>query len=333
MDFSRLMGLASGQTEARIVQTAIELAVFDALENSTQTATDVAHRLDLDPRATELLLNALAALLLLDKNDASFSLSEAARRFLLKSSPQYLGGMIHFESALWSHWENLPEAIRSGRPVRPPNMYQNDAAETETFINAMDSLVKARGDAEVLAKAIDWSGVADLLDVGSGPATYPIALCARFPKLRVTILDLPATLTITERFVRAAGLSDRITLIAGDYRSDSVPGSYDVILLSNIVHGENPDRNAALLLKLASNLKPGGRIIVKDHILDGTRANPPVGAIFSMLMLLTTDGGRCYSFAEIRSWMEKASLGKVQQIDLPPPLNSSLVIGTKQFDL
>jgi SAM-dependent methyltransferase len=329
MNFSRLMGLASGHTEARIVQTAIELAVFDALENSAQTATDLAHRLELEPKATELLLNALAALSLLDKNGASFSLAEAARRFLLKSSPQYLGGMIHFESALWSHWEKLPEAIRSGRPVRLPNMYQDDAAETETFIKAMDSLVKARGDPEVLAKAIGWSEITDLLDIGSGPATYPIALCARFPKLRATIIDLPATLSITERFVRAAAMSDRITLIASDYRSDSVPGSYDAIFLSNIIHGENPDRNAALVLKLATHLKPGGRIIVKDHILDDTHANPPVGAIFSMLMLLTTDGGRCYSFAEIRSWMENAGLGQVQQIDLPPPLNSSLVIGIK----
>jgi hypothetical protein len=48
-----------------------------------------------------------------------------------------------------------------------------------------------------------------------------------------------------------------------------------------------------------------------------------------LLMLLTTDGGRCYSFGEIKSWMEKAGLSQIHQIDLPPPLNSSLVIGTK----
>jgi hypothetical protein len=46
-------------------------------------------------------------------------------------------------------------------------------------------------------------------------------------------------------------------------------------------------------------------------------------------MLLTTDGGRCYSFAEINGWMERAGLSRVRQIELPPPLNSSLVIGEK----
>ena len=329
MNFSQLMGLASGHVEARIVQTAVELAIFDVLENSTQSANGVAHRLQLEPKATELLLNALASLSLLEKHGDEFSLADAAQTYLLTSSPQYLGGMIHFEFALWSCWEKLPDAVRAGKPVRPANMYQDDTAETETFINAMDSLVKARGDTEVIAKLLDWSDIEELLDVGSGPATYPIALCQRFSKLRATIFDLPATLNVTERFVRDAGMKGRIKLIAGDYRSDPVPGSYDVIFLSNIIHGEDSQKNAALIAKLAANLNPSGRIVIKDHILDESRAAPPVGAIFSLLMLLTTNGGRCYSFGEIKSWLERAGLSQVQQIDPAPPLNSSLVIGTK----
>jgi hypothetical protein len=83
-----------------------------------------------------------------------------------------------------------------------------------------------------------------------------------------------------------------------------------------------------LIRKLASNLKPGGQIVIKDHILDDSHTTPAVGSIFSLLMLLTTESGRCYSFSEIKTWMEQAGLSKVQQIDLPPPLTSSLVVGT-----
>jgi hypothetical protein len=46
-------------------------------------------------------------------------------------------------------------------------------------------------------------------------------------------------------------------------------------------------------------------------------------------MLLTTDGGRCYSFAEIKHWLERAGLKQIRQIDLPPPLTSSLVVGAR----
>lgn len=329
MDFTELMRLAGGHVEARLVQTAVELAIFDALEDSAATAEALANRLELEPRATELLLNALASLQLLYKRAEYFSLTAAGKKYLLKGSPRYVGGMIRFESSLWGCWEKLPEAIRSGQPVRPPNMYQDDHAETEIFINAMDSLVKARGDAEAVANAIDWNNTIALLDVGSGPATYPIAVCERFTRLHATIFDLPGTLAITERYVREAGMVDRIRLIAGDYRKDPIPGSYDIVFLSNIIHGEGEQDNLSLIHKLAANLKAGGRLVLKDHILDDGHTAPPVGAIFSLLMLLTTASGRCYSFSEVKLWMERAGLSHVQQIELPPPLTSSLVIGTK----
>jgi SAM-dependent methyltransferase len=329
MDFSRLMSLANGHVEARIVQTAVELRIFDALQHASLTSSELAHSLGLEPRASELFLNALSALALLRKNNDKFFLSDSAEQFLVRSAPQYLGGMIHFDASLWNCWEKLEQALRSGKPVRPPNMYQEDLEETETFINGMDSLVKARGDCEVLADALDWRNVTDMLDIGSGPATYPIALCRRFEQLHAAIFDLPATLEITGQFVRHAAMESRIELIAGDYRKDSILGSYDVIFLSNIIHGENERRNQALFAKLAGNLKPDGRIVIKDHILDESRAQPAVGAVFSLLMLLTTDGGRCYSLGEISAWLNAAGMTQVRQIDLPAPLTSSLVIASK----
>jgi hypothetical protein len=329
MNFSQLMGLASGHVEARLTQTAVELRIFDALENAALTSEEAASRLALEPKAAELLLNALAAVELLHKSAALFSLADTARQYLLRSSPYYVGDMIRFESSLWNCWEKLPEAIRSGKAVRPANMYQDDVNETETFISAMDSLVKARGDSDVVASALDWSHIGEFLDVGSGPATYPIALCKKFPNLHATIFDLPVTLNITRHFIRAAGMEDRIRLIAGDYRKDAIPGDYQVIFLSNVIHGEDYAKNEALIGKLAKNLEPAGRIVIKDHILDDSRAKPAVGAIFSLLMLLTTAGGRCYSFNEIRTWMEAAGLSKVEQITLSSSLTSSLVIGTK----
>jgi O-methyltransferase domain/Dimerisation domain len=329
MDFSRLMSLASGHVEARIVQAAVELGIFDALEASPSSAAAIATSRKLNPQATELLLNALASLQLLKKQSETFSLADISKSYLLPSSPNYVGDMIRFESSLWHCWEKLPEAICSGKPVRSANMFQDDPDETAIFINAMDSLVKARGDAEVIASLLNWDEVGELLDVGSGPATYPIALCKKFDHLHATIFDLPATLNVTQGFVREAGLEDRVRLIAGDYRKDTIPGDYDVIFLSNIIHGEDYANNESLIRKLTSNLTLSGRIVIKDHILDDTRANPAVGALFSLLMLLTTDGGRCYSFSEVESWMKQSGLSRIEQINLPVPLTSSLVIGAR----
>src|SRR5262249_36633432 len=155
MDFTELMRLASGHVEARLTQTALELAIFDALQASASTAAAVANRLKLEPKATELLLNALVALELLHKGKDHFFLTETATKYLLTSSPQYAGAMIRFESALWACWEKLPDAIRSGQPVRPPNMYQVGAMQAEIFIEGKDLLGDDGGDAEVFANAFD----------------------------------------------------------------------------------------------------------------------------------------------------------------------------------
>jgi SAM-dependent methyltransferase len=329
MDFSELSRMAAGHVEARIIQAAVQLGVFDALRNGALEPIHVASALHTEARATELLLNSLAALRLLEKNQNHFSLTAASRIYLVSDSPQSLSDMIRFDASLWQCWERLPESIRSGRPARIPNMYQDDPRETETFINAMDSLVRARGDSEILAAALDWQEVTEVLDIGSGPATYPVALCRKYPHLRITVFDLAATLEITRRYVAQAGMEKRIRLVQGDYRRDPIAGLYDLIFLSNIIHGESQDENQRLMAKLYANVSAGGRVVVKDHILDPSRTHPPVGAIFSLLMLLTTQSGRCYGFDEIKTWLEKAGFHGVTQIDLPLPLTSSLVIAEK----
>jgi hypothetical protein len=329
MDFSELSRIASGHVEARIVQAAVQVGVFDALQNGPLEPLHIASALHTDARATELLLNSLVAMELLEKKQNHFFLTAASRTYLVSDGPQSLTGMIRFDASLWQCWERLATAVRSGKPARAPNMYQGDPRETESFITAMDSLVRARGDSEIIATALNWRGVTELLDIGSGPATYPIALCRKYPQLRATIFDLPATLDVTRQYIGAAGMEERIRLLKGDYRSDPIPGRYDLIFLSNIIHAESYDENQHLMVKLHANLSAGGRLVVKDHILDITRTQPPVGAIFSILMLLTTQSGRCYGFDEIKAWLEKAGFHQVTQIDLPAPLTSSLVIGEK----
>ena len=328
MDFSEVARLAGGYAEARAIQAALELGVFEVLRTAS-TAAQLAGSLACDPRAMELLLDALVSTGLLNKTGSVYSLSEASSIYLVKNSPKYLGGMIAFDASLWDAWGRLAESVRTGKPARAPDMYQNKPEETERFIGAMDSLVRARGDAEILLQYLDLTGVKTLLDIGSGPATYPIQFCGRSPALQATIFDLPATLQITEKFVRDAGMRDRINLIAGDYRTDKIPGAYDLVFLSNIIHGEGDEENRRLMSKLYCCLAPGGRIVVKDHILNESRTQPLSGAVFALMMLLTTERGKCYSYAEVKAWLAKAGFGDIHEVSLPPPLTSSLVIGTK----
>ncbi len=152
-------------------------------------------RSDATRGATALLANAAAALGLLEKRAGALRFERGtARRFLIASAPEYLGGLILFDEAIFPLWERLENSIRTGSPARTPDMYQRRPEETRRFIRAMDSLVRARGDAPWVAANLDLSGVRAIADVGGGPGTYLIEFLRRFPALKGAILDLPATL-------------------------------------------------------------------------------------------------------------------------------------------
>ena len=102
---------------SRVVLTANNLGVFTAVGKGA-TAPVLAQQLAADPRALEILLDAVAALGLLKKTGAAYRLTPAARRFLLPGSPWYQGDMLLHLDTLWKNWSGLDEVVRTGMPNR-----------------------------------------------------------------------------------------------------------------------------------------------------------------------------------------------------------------------
>ncbi len=331
MEFSELAALAAGHAQARAIQVALKLKLFEVLAQAPLDADYLAAAIACDARATKLLANAVSALGLLELRDGRYHLSATARRFLIAAAPEYLGGMILFDEAIFPLWASLEDSIRSGSSARTPDMFQRRPEETRRFIRAMDSLVRARGDAAWMAANLDLSGVRAIADVGGGPGTYLIEILRRFPEMKGAILDLPATLTVAREILeeRDRGLAGRIDLIEYDYRDRDLPAGFDAVLLSNIVHSEDVAANRALVRRCYRGLNRGGILIIKDHVMNADLTQPAAGAVFSLYLLLTTPG-RDYSFEEIGEWLGEAGFGDIIRRDLPsPPFSSSLVIARK----
>src|SRR5579863_5052115 len=331
MDFPTLMGLAGGHAEARAIQVALKLGLFEALTDGPRAAGALAARIRCDARATMLLANALAALGLLRGDSSGYALSEIARRHLVESAPEYLGGMILFDGALWATWERLEDSIRSGAPARIPDMFQARREDTERFIRAMDSLVRARGDAAWTAAHLDLAAARTLADLGGGPGTYLVEFVRRWPGLRGTIYDLPATLEVARTILaeRAPELLARIDLREVDYNRDEIPGPLDAIFMSNIIHSEDESANAALMTKCFRALADGGLLIIKDHIMNRELTEPVAGAVFALHLLLTTRG-RDYSYEEVGGWLRNAGFTDIRMETLPsPPFTSAMVLARK----
>ncbi|MDR3671030.1 MAG: methyltransferase [Holophaga sp.] len=288
-----LLQALRGFQESRVLLTALELDILPAVGAGADAAA-VAAKAGCDPRAAGMLLNALTALGVLVKEGDRFRCTEAARAL-----GQERAGLMHM-AHLWDTWSGLTRAVRSGSTPR----FGPAGAQVEHFIAAMHTRARTiTGDA---LRVIGAKGVRRMLDVGGGPATFAIAFAEANPELRAEVLDLAAVLPIAQGHIREAGLQDRVTVREGDLRSDDLGAGYDLVLVSAICHMLSEDGNQNLLGRCVKALAPGGRVAIREFILDPDRAGPPTAALFALNMLVGTPHGNTYTEAEYRSWLEAA---------------------------
>ncbi len=320
----RILGVSNAYWEGAVLQSAVVLGVFTALGESALPGQQLAVNCGCDARALEMLLDALCAMGLLVKEGGCYRNTRESMMFLCKESEQYLGYIIAHHFHLMRRWAQLPDAIRTGRPIHsgPPESEE----QREAFLMGMFNL--ARLVAPRVAKAIDLSGRHKLLDLGGGPGTYAIHFCIANPSLEATVYDLPSTEPYARRTIETYGLLDRISFEPGNYIEQELKGAYDVVWMSHILHSMGPDMCKKVIGKAVSVLEPDGVLYVHDFLLNETRDGPLFPALFSLNMLVNTSEGRAYSELQVRSMMEEAGLRKVERVQFESPNSSSILKGT-----
>jgi len=287
---------------SRIILTANNYRIFDDLEGKGRTAAALAGVRGTDGRATELLLNSLVAIGLLEKKDGKFRNAAVASRYLVKGKPDYQGDILSHNDVLWDNWSGLDRVLKTGRPSRKSH-------DHESFILGMHNLALQK--VKWVLKHLDLKGVNKVLDLGGGPGTYSIAFAKK--TLDVTLLDFPDTLRISRRVIAAAGAQENIRLRPGDFMRDELGCGYDLIFISQIFHAYGPDECISLLRKCRASLNKGGRVVVQEFYLDESRTNPLQGAVFSINMLVNTPRGRTYTPGEMSSWMTKSGFVGIEK--------------------
>ena len=298
-----LAALARGFQETRVFLTAAELDLFTLLAGSSLSLEEAAAARRADPRALSILLDALAAMGLLEKSDGRWRTVPALVPFLSSHGEKSLLPLALHSVNLWDRWSRLTEVVAGSRP---------GAADrdgwTRSFIGAMNVIAAPQADG--LVAAVEPGAARRLLDVGGGPATYTLAFVKAVPGLRATLFDLPAVVDLARENVAAAGLLDRVDLVAGDLRSDALPGGHDLAFVSAIIQMLGPSGNVALFRKVYDALVPGGRIVIRDHVMSPDRTAPRAGALFAVNMLVGTEEGGTFTFEEIAGWLVEAGFEK-----------------------
>jgi len=271
---TRIVEMASAFYESCVLFAASDLGIFKKLaELGEADAATLTSACGLDRRGGRMLLDACVALSLLEKKEGRYRNSREAALFLVPGSPADLSVAIRYNRDVYVAWSKLGEMVRTGKPVERPELHLGEDEErTRTFVLAMHH--RALGIGQAVVPLLDLTGRKKILDVGGGPATYSILIARAFPGVECTVLDLPGVVKIAAELVEKAKMSDRIRLLAGDYRHAPFPGGNDAVLFFGVLHQEDEETIRHLLRRAHDSLVPGGRVYVLDMITDVTRTSP-----------------------------------------------------------
>lgn len=302
-----ILRTAQGFMESKILHAAAQLDLFTVVSRTPLSAQEVSDKIGGSPRAIAALMDAVAAMGLLTKENGAYYCKSP---LLVAGSPESIRPMVLHMSHLWDRWSRLADIARGLPAALEEFDFSRDEEEMRAFIGAMHSIGAPLARQIVASVNPELSKV--LLDVGGGSGTYTIAFLRAVPDMKATIFDLPEVIEMARERLRSEGLLDRTTLAAGSYHEDELPKGHDLVLISAIIHGNSDRGNRELYKKAFRSLNPGGRILVRDHVMDPDRTRPRDGAVFAINMLVGTPGGGCYTYEEIETGLKEAGFTKIR---------------------
>ena len=319
-----LRNIMYGFEKSRILFTAVELNVFQAIGEGAKSYDEVAEICEIDPRACDRLLSALCSIGLMNKNDGLFENHPIMKRYLVPDSPHYMANIQHV-SHLWESWSYLTESVRIGTTPDLDCLNQRCENWLEAYIAFMHW--RAIYLAPVVSSLITIDPFSKILDLGCGSGAYAVEFVKTKPEILVTAYDYPDITDITKKYVEATSSKNKIEIVSGNFFVDEIGSGYDIAFLSNVIHSYSIWENMDLIKKVYYAIKPGGKIIIHDYIIDDDRTSPEEAALFALNMLVNTKAGDTYIYTDIWIMLQEAWFRDIYRIDTEK--GTSLIIGTR----
>ncbi|HKS17312.1 MAG TPA: class I SAM-dependent methyltransferase [Planctomycetota bacterium] len=288
--YFRLMYMNGG---VQVYRTAMGAGIPQALTAGPATVAEIAAKCGLKPGPAQLVIDALAALGLVQEAGGKYSLAPVAS-FLL-GSYRDLGD---------AYWNHLPKLLATGEPL----VAVEQATQGEAFYVAQAAALEfmVAPAAEVASAILARRAPKQVLDVGAGSAAWSLAVARRDPAVRVTAIDRPGVLKVAAASASRQGLADRFTPLPGDFSTvELMEEGFDLAIVANVAHLLSPEGNVSLFRRIHKALKPGGAVAVIDVVPGSTNGDLP-RALYALGLALRTKTGRTYAREELDRCLSEA---------------------------
>jgi hypothetical protein len=334
LDPSHIMQTATAFWASKALLTAVEFDLFTTLGDGQMTASELGEQLGIHPRGTYDFFDALVALKFLEREgdgpEGQYRNTPQTTAFLNKNSPAYIGGMPEMLNArLFGFWNHLGEALKTGQAQSETRhggksifeaLYSEQASLGE-FLEAMTGFQTR--NFILLAERFDFSRYKTVSDVGGALALLSRILGARHPHLKFTSFDLPPVTPLAQKYVKEAGMEERIRIAEGDFFVNDIPRA-EVVTMGNILHDWNLDKKKVLIRKAYDALPEGGAFIAIENLIDDARRENAFGLLMSLNMLIELGDAFDYTGADFREWCGEAGFKDFEFINLAGPTSAAI---------
>ena len=293
-DILEMMG---GFRPSCVLGAAAELDLFGTIGDGCMSADNVAAKLNTGLRATTMLLDAVAALGFLQKQGDRYSVPDELRPLLTHGTPHTVLPMVLHHMTVLRNWAQLAWVVKAGFPGPRQASIRGFEADRAAFIAAMHSVSEPIADG--LVAQLGPLGFRHLLDVGGASGTWTLAFLRAVPGARATVFDLPDAIPQARLRIGATEFGPRVDFASGDFYRDELPTGADFAWVSAIIHQHSREDSRELFAKVFRALEPGGQIGIRDIVMESMPHAAGDGGPFAINMLVATERGGTYTFAEI----------------------------------
>eukprot|EP00928_Gymnodinium_smaydae_P069080 TRINITY_DN5245_c0_g2_i1.p1 TRINITY_DN5245_c0_g2~~TRINITY_DN5245_c0_g2_i1.p1 ORF type:complete len:401 (-),score=63.26 TRINITY_DN5245_c0_g2_i1:193-1395(-) len=286
-----LDSVAYGFMASQALFTALELSLFDHIAAKGAGGATIAQLQEacgISAGRLQTLVTALTAVKCLKRSAGGvYTLSPNTAKHMVSSSKHFYGDYLRYQIGrqFYHTMGNLPEVMTTGRAPSYASWFSDpEVAATYTQAQHNGSVATAK---YLIKKKLDLGGISDMLDVGGGSGAFSYVFVEATPGLKSTVLDLPEVCRTGEgiRESQPADVRDRVSFVGLDASKPKWPvddASFDVVLMSYISGSVPEDIITRLYSNAYQALRPGGRLLVHDFMVDDTLDGPALGALWAL---------------------------------------------------
>lgn len=324
-----LFDLVAGFTYSQTLFACVTSGLLDLLRMSPADAEAVATHIAAPPAAAKQLLQAAAALGLVERVGTVWTLGQAGAALAGNAG---IAEMVAHHHALYADLADPLALLRRGGGGGALSDYwayaQSPGSGSDAAIVPYSRLMAASQPmvAHQALAAYDFRRHRHILDVGGGDGTFLGALGQAVSAPQLGLFDLPAVVERARMRLEHTELAGRTRFHSGDFLRDALPLGYDLITLVRILHDHDDTPAMVLLRGIRAALSPHGRLLIVEPLAE-TPGAETVGAYFA-LYLLTMGSGRPRSATEICRMLKLAGFATALELPTPQPITARAILAT-----